>query len=185
MILIEHVTRGHGIEPVGRQRRPRHVHDPVQIGANHLILGRRRGHALETLGFPFGDGGDRFGQLGVGEALAQILGVGLFAFTELALNRLELLAQEILPLRVAHLLFGRRFDLVLHLEQRDLARERGRHTFELGRQLVLLEDLLLFVGLHVEEAREEVGEAKRIVDAGDEPAQLLRESARQRQRAID
>ena len=34
--------------------------------------------------------------------------------------------------------------------------------------VVLLEDLLLLFGLHVEQAGEQIGEPQRIVDAGDQ-----------------
>ena len=94
------------------------------------------------------------GQLRVGQALAQLLRFGLFAFPELVLNRLELLAQEVLPLRVGHLLLRRRLDLALHLEQRDLAVERVGDGLQLRAEVVGLEDLVFLLRLHVEEARE-------------------------------
>ena len=79
------------------------------------------------------DRGDRFGQLRVGDALAQLLDLGLLAFAELVLDRLQLLAQVVLPLRVGHLLLRGRLDLALHLEQRDLAVERVRHRLAASR----------------------------------------------------
>jgi hypothetical protein len=100
-------------------------------------------------------------------------------------NRLQLLAEIVLALRVRHLLLSGRLDLVLHLEQRDLAaQDRGDHL-ELPREVVLLEDVLFLVRLHVEEAGQQIRQAKRIVDARHQPAQFLRQSARQRQPAVD
>ena len=64
------------------------------------------------------------GQLGVLDALAQLGELVALAFAELLLNRLHLLAQVVLTLRVGHLLLRLRLDLALQLEQRDLARER-------------------------------------------------------------
>ena len=57
------------------------------------------------------DRGDRLGQLRVGDPRAELLDFGLFAFAELVLNRFELLAQVVLPLRVGHFLLRRRLDL--------------------------------------------------------------------------
>ena len=89
-----------------------------------------------------------------------------FAFAELVLDRLQLLAQVVLPLRVGHLLLRRRFDLALHLEQRDLARRAPSTTASsFAISVVCFEDLLLLVGFHVEQARQQIGQPQRIVDA--------------------
>src|SRR5262249_44617699 len=56
---------------------------------------------------------------------------------------------------------------------------------ELRRQIRRLEDLLLFVALQIEQARQQVREAQRIVDPHHERPQLLREPARHRERPID
>ena len=56
---------------------------------------------------------------------------------------------------------------------------------ELLQQVVLLEQRLLVLGLHVDERREDVDEAQRIVDVHDDAAQLLGEAGRQRQRFFD
>ena len=75
-----------------------------------------------------------------------------FAFAELLLDRLQLLAQVVLPLRVGHLLLRLRLDLALQLEQRDLARERRRDRLQLlraGRSSS--SSCLLLVRLHVEQ----------------------------------
>jgi hypothetical protein len=72
--------------------------------------------------------------MGVLDALAQLLQLVAFAFAQLLLDRLHLLAQVVLTLRVGHLLLRLRFDLAFELEQRDLARQRG------GDRLQLLED---------------------------------------------
>ena len=48
------------------------------------------------------------------------------ALAELGLDRLHLLAQQVLALRVGHLLLGARLDLALELEDLDLARQRHR-----------------------------------------------------------
>ena len=87
---------------------------------------------------------------------------------ELGLNRLHLLAQHVLALRVGHFLLGARLDPALELENLDLAREGHGDRVELDLEIVLLEQLLLVFGLHVEEAGEQVGNPQRIVHARDE-----------------
>ena len=109
-------------------------------------------------------------------ALAQLGELVAFAFAELLLDRLELLAQVVLPLRVGHLLLRLRLDLALQLEQRDLARQRGGDRLELLEQVVLLEQRLLVRRLHVEQRGQHVGQAQRVVDVHDDAAQLLGEA---------
>ncbi len=158
VILVEHLARGHRIEAVLADGGPGHVEDPVDVRADHLILGRRRRHPLQTIDLTSGDGQHRFGQLGVGQPGPQFLRFGLLPFAQLVLNGLELLPQEVLPLRVGHLLLGGAFDLALQLEQGDLAVEGRRHRLQLHQQTVALEDLLLLLRLHVDQAGQEIGE---------------------------
>jgi hypothetical protein len=109
------------------------------------------------------------GQLRVLEPLAQLGELGPLALAELLLDRLELLAQVVLPLRVAHLLLRLRLDLALQLEQRDLARQGGGHgVLQLLQQVVLLEQRLLVGRLHVDERRQHVRQPQRVVDVHDD-----------------
>ena len=185
MVRVQHFARRPRIQPILRRRCPRDVEDPVDVGPDHLVFGRGRRHPLEAIDFPLRDGADGFRQVRGGNPGAKLLDLGLFAFAELVLDRLQLLAEVVLTLRVRHLLLCGRLDLVLHLEQRDLAaQDRGDHL-ELPGEIVLLEDVLLLVRLHVEEAGQQIRQAQRIVDARHQPAQLLRQAARQRQPAVD
>ena len=185
VILIEDLARGDRIETVRRGHRPRHVEHPVDVGADHLVFGRRRGHAFEPVDFAARDRGHRLRQVRRGQPGAKVQRFGLLAFAELVLNRLELLAQVVLPLRVGHLLLRRGFDLAFELEQRHFAVEGLGHALELGDHVVGFEDLLLVLGFDVDQARQHVGQPQRIVEAHHQPAQLLGEPARQRQRAVD
>ena len=83
------------------------------------------------------------GSFAVLDALAQLGELVAFAFAELLLDRLQLLAQVVLPLRVGHLLLRLRLDLALQLEQRDLARQRRGDRLQLLEQVVFLEQRLL------------------------------------------
>ena len=107
------------------------------------------------------------------------------AFAELGLDRLQLLPQHVLALGVGHLLLGARFDAALELEDLNLARQRHGDRVELDLEVVLLEQLLLVLRLHVEQAGQQVGDAQRVVHARDERLDVGREPGRERQRAID
>jgi hypothetical protein len=120
MILVEHLACFDRIEAVFRRFIPGNIQDPVEIRPDHLVFRRRRGHAFEAIDLAVGDGGDRLGQSGLGDALAQLRPLAV-AFAELGLDRLHLLAQHVLPLRVGHFLFRLRLDLSLQFEHLDFA----------------------------------------------------------------
>ncbi len=124
--------------------------------------------------------GHRLGELGRLEPPAQLDDLRL-ALAELVLDGLELLAQHVLALRVGHLLLGLGLDLALELQHLDLARERLRHRRQLHLDVVLLEEPLLVLGLHVEEARDEVADAQRVLDLRELHADLGREARGQRE----
>ena len=58
VILVEHLARGDRIEAVLGRHGPRDVEHPVDVGADHLVLGRGRRHPLEPIDFAVGDGRD-------------------------------------------------------------------------------------------------------------------------------
>ncbi len=167
VVFVEHATRLDGIEAILGRLVPRDVQHPVDVGADHLVFRRRRGHALEAVDFPHRNRLDPLGQVRVGDPRADFLDLAV-AFSELGLDRLQLLPQHVLPLGVGHLLLGARFDAALHLEDLDLARQRRGDRVELHLEVVRLEKQLLVLRLHVEQAGQEVGDAQRVVHAGDE-----------------
>ena len=87
--------------------------------------GEAGAHARQAIDLALAAVVHRLGQLRVLDALAQLRELVAFALAELLLNRLQLLAQVVLPLRVGHLLLRLRLDLALQLEQRDLAGQRA------------------------------------------------------------
>ncbi len=163
---------------------PRDLEHPVEVGPDHLVLGGGGGHPLESIDLAGGDGGDRLGQVRVGDAFAQLLDFAV-ALAELRLDGLHLLSQHVLPLRVGHLLLGLRFDLPLQLQHVDLAGERRGDGVELDQDAVFFEKPLLVFRLHVHEAGQQIGDAKRVVEVTDERSQIRRQTRRQRQRAVD
>jgi len=185
VILVEHAPRFDGVQTVVGRHAPWDVEQPVHVRAEHLVLGRRRRHPREAIHLAIGDGEHGLGQIGLLHPRSQPLDFVAFALAELVLDRLQLLPEVVLPLRVGHLLLRLRLDLALHFEQRDLAGQRLRHHLQLREQRVGLEQPLLLVGRHVEQAAKEIRQAERIFDGRDDAAQLLGEAAGEGQRAVD
>ena len=125
VILVEDRRASTGSRRSVGGDRPRHVEQPVEVGPDHLVLGRRRAHARQPVDLAHRRPSARArAGLRVLDPLAQLRDLVALAFAELLLDRLQLLAQVVLPLRVGHLLLRLRLDLALQLEQRDLARQQ-------------------------------------------------------------
>ena len=107
------------------------------------------------------------------------------AFAELRLDRLHLLPQHVLPLRVGHLLLGACDSIWPFSSSTSISRASAdRDGVELDDDVVFFEQPLLVLGLHVEQAGQQVRDAQRIVDVADEGAEVGREAGGQRQRAV-
>ena len=165
VVLVEHAARLDRIDAILGRDAPRELEQHVHVRAHHLVLGRRAVHAREPIEFPGGDRVDGLGQVRLFDPIPELLDLVGLPFAELLLDRLQLLAQEVLALRVRHLLLGLRLDAAFHLEQRNLPGERLRDDLELRQQIVGLEQPLLVGGGHVEQAAHEVCEPERILDA--------------------
>ena len=109
MIVIED-TQGPGdVELILGGLLPRQVEQPVEVRAHDRVFRRPRHHVLEPAELALGRFRRFRGQLGALDARAQLVGLGGegIAAAQLLLDLLELLAQEVLALRLA--------DLFLHL----------------------------------------------------------------------
>ena len=115
------------------------------------------------------------GQLDLGELLAQLLdlGLGRVALAELLLDRLELLAQQVLALGLVELGLHLRLDPRAHGDDLELAREDLRQPPQPLGDVALLEQLLLLLGLDPQRAGDQVRERRRVVEVGDRHLQLL------------
>ncbi len=94
------------------------------------------------------------------------LGLDLVVLAELLLDRLELLAQEVLPLRLGHLLLDAVLDLGAELEDLELLLQEPRRRLEASPRLERVEDDLLLVDLEVEVKRHEVAQTTGLLDGG-------------------
>ena len=116
-----------------------------------------------------------FGQLASLEALAQLRELGRLrvALAELVLDRLQLLAQEVLALPLLHLRLYLRLDLRAELEDLELAVQDRRDVAQPRLDVGQLEQPLLLVGLQPQGRRDEVAERARIVDVRRGELQLF------------
>ena len=103
------------------------------------------------------------------------LGLDLVVLAELLLDRLELLAQEVLALRLGHLLLDAVLDLGAELEDLELLLQEARRRLEAHARVERVEDDLLLVDLEVEVERDEVAETPGLLDRRRRDDDLLRD----------
>ena len=177
VVGVEHLARVREVEVVLGRRVPRQRRDPLQVGADDAVLGRRLGQPLEPRELAVGDLADLLGQLDLGELLAQLLdlGLGRVALAELLLDRLELLAQQVLALGLVELGLDLRLDPRAHRGDLELVGEDLRQPPQPLGDVALLEQRLLLLGLDPQRARDQVRERRRVVEVGDRELELLGE----------
>src|SRR5438105_2108004 len=101
-----------------------------------------------------------------------LLGVAL---AELLLDRLQLLAQEVLALALLDLGGDLRLDLRAELVDLELALQDRGHLAQALVHVRELEDLLFLLGLQPQRRDDEVAERARVVDVGRGELELLRQ----------
>ena len=151
--------------------------EPLEVAADHAVLGRLRRQALEALQLALGLLHRVLGQVGGLDLLAQLGGLGLrlVDLAELVLDRLELLAQEELALALVDLGLDLRLDLRPDRDQLQLAREQlGQPAQALGH-VALLEQLLALLGLDPQRAGDHVRQLRRVLEVRHRQLQLLGE----------
>lgn len=102
---------------------PRHLHQPVDVGAHHGGFSRHRRHLLELVQLGVGLGQGVFRQAGGIDALFQLFDfvVAFLAVAEFFLDGLHLLIQVVLALAALHLFLHTATDAFLNLQQVDFA----------------------------------------------------------------
>jgi len=125
MVSIELLGSGLDVQLVVRADRPRHAHEPIEVGANHSDLWGSRGHSLQPVnlfeGLLFGLLW-HFGFVDLGSPLSsfRLLGIEL---SQLALNLFHLLTEKILALRLVDVLLYFAGDPRLELQNLDFFRQ--------------------------------------------------------------
>ncbi len=167
VVLVEHLAGMVEVEVVLGRGVPRERLDPLQVVANDAVLRRRGRQSLEPAELAVDGLADLLGQRERREALAKLVHLGELrvALAELLLDRLQLLAQEVLALALLHLRLHLRLDLRAELEHLDLAREDRRDMSEPLLHVGLLQEPLALLGRDRPQRRgDEMGERARVVD---------------------
>ena len=156
--------------------------DPLEVGADDAVLGGRRRQPLEPRELALRRLGGILRQRQLLEPLAQLVDLGLLrvALAELLLDRLQLLAQEVLALALLHLGLDLRLDLRAELEHLELAVQDRRDLAQPLLDVDRLEQLLALLGLDAAQRRgDEMGERARVVDVRRRELELLGQVGRE------
>ena len=115
------------------------------------------------------------GQAGRLDPLAQLVDLGLLlvALAQLLLDRLELLAEEVLALALVDLRLDLRLDLGAELDDLELAGEDLGEPAQPAGDVDRLEQLLLLLGRDAQGAGDQVREGGGVVEVGDGELELL------------
>ena len=134
VVLVEDPLRLDDVEVLLASRRPGQLGDELEVVAQDLRLHRLAGETLELLPLPVDLLADVLGQDERLELLLEPLEVvvPVLALAQLLLDRLQLLAEEHLPLPVAQLLLDLRLDLLLRVEDVDLPLDVDRASAARG-----------------------------------------------------
>ena len=176
VVLVEHLARVREVEVVLGRRAPRQRRDPLQPAADDAVLGGGLRQALQPRELAVDLRADLLGQLDLGELLAQLvdLRLGRVALAELLLDRLELLAQEVLALGACRSRPAPRTGCGVPIctTSSSPARISAIRRRRLATS-ALLEQRLLLLGLQAQRAGDEVRQRAGVVDVRDGDLQLL------------
>jgi len=177
VILVEDLAHRGDVEVVRRGVVPGQIEDPVEVRTDDGVLGGADLHVAQALELLLRDLLGLARELRLRDALLDTVEIALIAvvLAELLLDRLELLAKDVLALVLPHLLLDLGVDALAHLEDLELAREKAEHLTDALLRVDGLEQLRLLFDRSVEVRRHEVGERARRLDRVDERAGLARE----------
>src|SRR3954454_21100589 len=175
VVAIEHAARLGEVDVIVGRDAPRQLDDPLEVGADHAVLGGLRRQPLEARQLALGLLAHHLRQLGLLDPLTELLRLRgtLVGLAELLLDRLQLLAQEVLALRRVHLGLDLRLDPRAERDQLRLPRQQLEQAAQALRVVALLEQLLTLPRLDAQGARDHVGELGGVVEVRDRHLQLL------------
>ena len=176
MILVEHLPRVVQVEVVLGGDGPRQRDQPLEVGPHDGVLGRLGRDHAQAVELALG-GLLRLGrQVALVELAAQLveLGGARVALAELALDRLQLLAEVELLLVLVQLRLHLRLDLVARARA---ARSRGARMVERrsrrARTSSVASEVLLLLERDVQVRRDQVGHLARVLDVHHDDLQLV------------
>ena len=165
MVFVEYLSGLVQVELFLARTPPRQFENVLDVGANDVVIGRRLRQLLHPLEFAVGLFPDIVGQVGLFETFAKLFSLGLFAglvVAEFLLDRLHLLAEDVVALRFVHLVLCLRGDLRTDLHDLDLAGKRRVGQRQKAVDGARLEHLLFGLGPEVEDRREKVRQLHRV-----------------------
>jgi hypothetical protein len=163
--------------------RPRQRDDPIEIGARDRVFRGGWRHFREPIELAQRLFLDCLRQAGRFELGAQLFDLArlIVAFAELLLDRLELLAQEVITLVLADLRLHLALDLRTELEHFELLDQQAVEEVEARADVERLQHFLLRFGRDRAEARrDEVGETAGVGDVRRQRLQIIGHQRRQR-----
>ncbi len=138
VVGVEHLAGVREVEVVLGRLVPRQRRDPLEVGADDAVLGHRRLQALEPAAARARPACATSSGSSIAASCSRSsldLGLHLVALAELLLDRLQLLAQEVLALALVQLGLDLRLDLGADRDHLELAREDLRQPPQpLGRR---------------------------------------------------
>ena len=148
---------------------PRALHQPVDVVAHDGRFGRHRRHQLELVELGHRLVARFLRHAGLLNALLELreLVRRVLDFAQLLLNGLHLLIQVVLALALLHLLLDAAADALFDLQHIHLAFDQREDVFETFAHVLDLEHLLLGIELERHVRGDGVGEATRLLDAGE------------------
>jgi hypothetical protein len=175
MVRVEHLARLDEVEVVLRLLVPGQADDPLDVGADDAVFGGGGRQLLEPPQLAVDRLAGLLRELHLVRPVSELRDLGLLrvGFAELLLDRLQLLAQEVLALRGFHLRLNLVLDLGAELRDLELAVEDHEHIAQPLLDVVLLEQLLLLLGLEAQRRGDQVAEGARVVDVGGRERELL------------
>ena len=183
VVAVERLPRARQIDPLLGPLVPRQGDQPVDVGARHGVLGRGDRHARQAVELAqrlLQRGLRHAGRLDLLPQLLDLLGL-IVVLSELLPNRLELLAQQVLALALAHLRLHLGLDLRAELEHLELLDEDAVQLIHAGADIERIEHLLPGGRRQRGQARRnEVGQLAGLGDVPGQCLQLVGEERRQR-----
>jgi hypothetical protein len=171
------------VEGVFGALRPGQCHEPVQVGARDRVFGGRDRHLGEPIELTKRFLLDQLRHAGAVDLRAKLVDVlGLIvSLAQLFLDRLELLAEEVLALILADLGLDLRLNLRPELENLELLDQHAVERVHPRADIERVEDLLLHGGADRRQARrDEVGELAGLGDVRGQRLEVVGQQRRER-----
>ncbi|MBS1125982.1 MAG: hypothetical protein H6Q98_920, partial [Nitrospirae bacterium] len=187
VVRIQRLLRLRDVDRRRRERVPWQAGHPLEIGADHGILGRGLVQLLHARQFALRLFLGLGRQLRLLDLLAQALRLRAVVrlLAQLLADGRELLPQDVLPLRLLHLVLGLALDLPAQLQDLDLPVQYQHEPVHLLGDGVDLQDLLTLPELQADVRRHQVGELARILDVERRRRELLGHVRRERHHLLE